>query len=81
MNASEKPTERDLRNFRALVLWHEDDLRKLMNGVSAMDIFTSDKRKNLKKYGVLFRPRQGKVKPTSEAIAILNSPHREDETN
>lgn len=64
--------EIDQRNFQALVEWHREDLLEIMNGSSAYKVFNADKRKKLKEYGVLYRPRiSEKVRPTPEAIAYL----------
>ena len=66
------PQELEEISFRNLVLWHRQDLIRIINGAFATNVFTDYSHRYLKKHGVLqLAPNTKYTKPTPRAMEIL----------
>ena len=66
------PQELEEISFRNLVLWHREDLIRILDGAFVTNIFTDYSHRYLKKHGVLHLvPHTKYTKPTPRALEIL----------
>ena len=60
------------RSFRNLVEWHKDELKKILDGVLASELFSEYHHSRLVRNGILHRdPRINRTLPTPQAIKVL----------